>query len=539
MLLTKEVDIKINKVNIDFYKKFGYDVKLKDIIKIPTEHLSDGSHQKVEVKCDLCDKILTMLYQTYVIRISCYNFITCKKCSIEKQKLTNKSKYDNEYFFTTDLFKNKAKVTKIERYNDENYNNMDKNKNTFLEKYGVDCALKIEKFKDKSKETRFKKYGNENYTNPEKNKKTCLERYGVDNLNKDSNFRKKTSHTRMMNSLHILSKYGIVDINENNEYICEKGHVFKPFDTLGNRIFYQTILCPICNPINSYKKSGFEIQLYNFIKEKYNKEIVLNSRKIIYPNELDIYLPELKLAFEFNGLFWHNEMGVDKNYHLIKTEKCEEKGIQLIHIYEDDWVYKQEIVKSRILNLLGKNSNKIYGRKCIIKEINDNKILREFIEKNHLQGFVGSSIKIGLFYNDELVSLMTFGSLRKSMGTKSQENTYEMLRFCNKLNTSVMGGADKLFKYFIKTYKPLEVISYADRSWSRGDLYKKLGFTFVSKTQPNYYYIVNKIRRYRFNYRKNILIKQGYDSTKSEHEIMLGRKIYRIYDSGSLKFIHN
>jgi len=193
-------------------------------------------------------------------------------------------------------------------------------------------------------------------------------------------------------------------------------------------------------------------------------------------------------------------------------------------------------VKSRILNLLGKTKNKIYARKCIIKEVTDNELVKEFLENNHLQGFVGSRIKIGLFYNDELISLMTFGSERKSMGSKSEEGIYEMLRFCNKLNTTVIGGADKLFKYFIKNLNPKEIISYSDRSWSQGDLYKTLGFEFVGKTQPNYHYIINGIRNYRFNYRKDILVKQGYDKMKTEHEIMLERKIYRIYDSGSLKF---
>ena len=286
------------------------------------------------------------------------------------------------------------------------------------------------------------------------------------------------------------------------------------------------------NQINSYFKSSYEIQLEMFIKENYQEGTIIYND----PKEIDIYLPDLKLAFEFNGVYWHNEINKPNNYHLEKTELCEKMGIHLIHIYEDDWVYKQEIIKSRILNLIGKNINKIYARKCEIKEV-ENSLVREFLITNHLQGFVGSQVKLGLFYNDELVSLMTFGKLRKSMGTKSKENVYEMLRFCNKLNTSVIGGADRLFKYFVNTYKPIEVISYADRSWSQGDLYKKLGFASIGKTQSNYYYVVDGIREYRFNYRKDKLIREGYDTNKTEHQIMLERDIYRIYDSGCLKFL--
>jgi len=133
---------------------------------------------------------------------------------------------------------------------------------------------------------------------------------------------------------------------------------------------------------------------------------------------------------------------------------------------------------------------------------------------------------------------MTFGNRRVAMGKKSTEE-YELLRFCNKLNTNVIGGASKLFKYFINNYNPKKITTCVDRSFSQGKLYEILGFRLQSKTQPNYYYIKNKIRQHRFNFRKDILVKEGYDSTKTEHEIMLERKISRIYDSGNLKFIFN
>jgi hypothetical protein len=223
------------------------------------------------------------------------------------------------------------------------------------------------------------------------------------------------------------------------------------------------------------------------------------------------------------------------DYHLKKTEECEKQGIHLIHVFEDDWIYKQDIVKSRIMSLLCK-SEKIYARKCEIKEIKDNKLVKDFLETNHLQGYIGAKVKLGLYFEEKLVSLMTFGNLRKSMGKKSSHNTYELIRFCNELNVNIIGGASKLLKYFVKNYKPEEIISYADRSWSQGNLYKKLGFEFVCKTRPNYYYVIDGHKKYRFSFRKDILVKNGYDPKKSEHQIMNDRKIYRIYDSGHLKF---
>ena len=165
-------------------------------------------------------------------------------------------------------------------------------------------------------------------------------------------------------------------------------------------------------------------------------------------------------------MWWHNELNKDKNYHLSKTEECEKQGIQLIHIWEDDWLYKKDIVKSIILNKLNKNKI-IYARKCKIKEIK-NDLYRKFLDDNHIQGYINSKIKIGLFYDDELVSLMTFGNRRVAMGKKStNDDEYELLRFCNKLNTNIIGGASKLFKYFIDTYKPEEITTYADRSFRR------------------------------------------------------------------------
>jgi len=188
-----------------------------------------------------------------------------------------------------------------------------------------------------------------------------------------------------------------------------------------------------------------------------------------------------------------------------------------------------------LMNILGLTSNKIYGRKTQIREVTP-KDSKTFLNTNHIQGNVNSKIKLGLYYDDELVSLMTFGLLRKSLGSISKEGSYELLRFCNKLDTTVIGGADKLLKYFINTYTPIEIISYADRRWSQGNLYKKLGFDFVHDSSPNYFYVINNKREYRFKYRKDVLVKEGFDPSKSERQIMKERGFNRIYDCGNKKY---
>jgi len=422
-----------------------------------------------------------------------------------------------------------------------------KEKNS-LEKFGTKAPAMNVEIKNKMIKTNIEKYGhncpiqNDNIKN--KSKETLLKNYGVDNPNKSPDIIlkrvKSYSDNLKKKYLRIYENIGLKDIDYEKKkmyFTCDKGHDFEiDLDLFHNRKRTQTFLCTICNPID-FHISGQEILLQDFIKSNYNNEISFNNRETLKPYEIDVYIPELKLAFEFNGLFYHCEKNVENNYHVKKTELAESKGIKMIQIYEDDWLHKQEIVKSRILNLLGK-SDKIYARNCDLKEISDNFIVRDFLDKNHIQGFIGSKIKIGLFYKNELVSLMTFGNLRKSMGSNNKIGTYEMLRLCTKLGINVIGGASKLFKYFIKKYDPKSIISYADRSWSNGDIYRKLGFSLIGKTQPNYYYIINKERRYRFLFRKDILIKQGFDKNKTEKEIMLERKIYRIYDSGHLKFVY-
>jgi len=252
-----------------------------------------------------------------------------------------------------------------------------------------------------------------------------------------------------------------------------------------------------------------------------------NNRKILN-NEIDIYIPDHKLAIEFDGLYWHSELFKDKNYHLNKTEKCEKQGIELIHIFEDEWLYKKEIVKNIIKSKLGLINNKINASDCEIKEINDNKLIRNFLENNHINGYIGSEFKIGLFYNNELISLMILNK------------KYEILRFCDRNDIIVIDSMSKLLKYFINYYKPNLIIMFVDRRYDSGKRYEVLGFTYKEKTRPNYWYTTcsGKIikRNHRFKYKKNILIKQGYNSNKTEHEIMLENNYLRVYDCGKTKY---
>ena len=292
--------------------------------------------------------------------------------------------------------------------------------------------------------------------------------------------------------------------------------------------------CPKCG----VKLSKAEDEIAEVINNIGIFDIIQRNRSVLKPYELDIYSPSKKIAIEYNGLVWHSEKFKEnaKIYHIDKTNECKKKGIRLIHIFEDEWLEKPQIVKSMLRNILGKTSNRLYARQCEIRDV-DTRTAMQFLDDNHIQGRCKAKYHYGLYHDGELVSLMTFGKTRQQRKyNEDYDNTWELLRFCNKLDTSVVGGASKLLKHFIGEVKPHRIMTYADKRWSVGKLYERLGFTYTHDSKPNYFYVVGQHRENRFKYRKGELVKQGFDPDKSEHEIMLERGIPRIYDCGTMAF---
>lgn len=280
--------------------------------------------------------------------------------------------------------------------------------------------------------------------------------------------------------------------------------------------------------------SASETEVKEFIKQ-YTGAIVENDKKLLSGLEVDILIPEKNLAIEFNGTHFHSDLFKDRKYHLSKTSELKAKGYSTIHIWESDWYEKREIVKSILKSKLGVTGFHIYARQTEIREVGKEQT-NLFLSENHLQGPVVDKVRVGLFYNDELVSLMTFSSLRKAVGMKAKDGSYELVRFCTKLNTTVTGGASKLLKFFIKKYNPNSIISYANRDWSNGNLYEKLGMTFKGFTPPGYFYVKSKRKYSRFQFQKHKLIEQGSDASKTEYEIMTERGYVRVWDCGNLKY---
>ena len=420
-------------------------------------------------------------------------------------------------------------------------------KKTFNKKYGIDYYPQHESFAQKVKDTKFLHYGDENFTNPEKGiqtrikkygdnnnyKKyiqTCLDKYGVRNYALSNKYR-KTVNDKYANT------YPDLDFKEINKFDvklhcenCNQEFVINK-QLLYERSKVNHVICINCNKIGHSSISSLETQINDYIKSLGVETI--QAYRVKGNKEIDIFLPEFNIGIEMNGLYWHNELFAKNDKHINKTNFFKELGIDIIHIFEDEWNYKKEIVKSILSNRHNMNINKRYARKCKIVELT-NKDVKTFYNENHIQGAVSSKINIGLMYDDILVSVMSFAKGRIIMSGNQDE--WELTRFCNKTFTNIVGGASRLFKFFLEKYKPIKIISYSDIRYFDGSLYEKLGFKEKSKSKPNYSYVINDKRHYRFNFRKSILVKQGFDPNKTEKEIMFERKMYRIYDCGNIRW---
>ena len=293
--------------------------------------------------------------------------------------------------------------------------------------------------------------------------------------------------------------------------------------------------CTILNPVDDIKIKNTSIEIFiKQILDKYNINYETNVRNIIPPKEVDIYIPEKNIAIECNGVFWHSDQNKPQKYHYDKYRLCLDNKIQLISIWEDQIVNNPEKIESIMLSKLGIYDKRIYARNCIIKEVSS-KECNEFLDKYHLQGKTNSSIRLGLYYNDELISVITFGKGRKCLNSKTN---YELYRYCCKNNIQIIGGASKLFKYFLKIYNPEYIESFSSNDISNGNLYKQLGFEKVSDS-IGYWYVDKEMNRYhRYKFTKYSLVREGYDKDKTEFEIMDERGFYRIYDSGQTKWVY-
>lgn len=463
-----------------------------------------------------------------------------------------------------------AKEATLEKYGVDNIFKLPEGqemaKQGMLEKYGVKHNMHVLEIKEKICQTNLERYGSEsplgNEDVKEKVRLEVLRKYGVEHISQIPDLWKKGLQTRREKypTLSIFSKgdlhhpetYNVSYWMENFKdprsgridlHACAKYHNVK------------------ANAIrNQFKKAGItgifkgshtsELEVTQFI-EGLGFDVNTSDRSLISPSEIDCYIPEVGIAVEFDGLMYHSQGNlaegkffrcVPPNYHLEKTKRCAEKGVQLLHIFENEWLNKntRHIWKSLIKSKLGL-AERIFARNTVIKEVSD-AAGKVFCEKNHLQGHATASVRYGLYHKEELVALMTFSKPRFN-----KKADWELLRFCCKKDITVVGGASKLLKHFRKNHEG-SIVSYANLRWSNGNLYEQLGFTLIGQSEPNYFYFkvtngrvktedLKLLNRMQFQKHKLSEKLENFDPEKSEKENMYANGYNSIYDCGNLVYV--
>lgn len=435
---------------------------------------------------------------------------------------------------------------------------------TNISRHGVDNVSKIESVKAAKAESTRANLGVDNPFQSEevkaKIRRTNLENLGVDHPMKSPAVRAKAVATNMLrygaanpmqseivrDRIRVGIDAGSIRTTINSDPLfvsylgagqytlrCDGGlghdydidtHLYHARKGLGNG------LCTVCNPVGT-TPSVKEVELRDFVTSVYPGEVVHGYRD---GYELDIYLPGIGVGLEYNGLYWHSERFKDRGYHLAKTEHFRDRGIRVYHVWEDDWIHRNAIVRSQVANWLGATVDRLMAREGDVRVVRDRSLVRSFLDSSHIQGYVRSSLAIGLFIGGELASLMTFDHSEGRLSMPSDE--WNLSRFCNRPGTVVAGAASRLLAHFERQNSPRRVITFADREWSVGGLYDRLGFRQVHVTGPNYKYVVGGRRVNKQRFTKERLVREGHDPSLSESEITRSMGLTRIWDCGQIKY---
>ena len=461
--------------------------------------------------------------------------------TIEKRKKTNLQKFGVEYPSQSPQVQQKLKNTLSLHTQEQRDARNILSKKTFIEKYGVTHHMKLVEQREKVAATNLERYQsvtpmqNSDIVNKMKitlSSKTELE------IEKSNEKRRLTISSRygVNTASQIAVPLEILEILQNKDKFIAaiagrtRQEATQFLGIADHTLYLYAKEYEVSDLFVRPLTSQLEIQITDFVKSL-GVTVRTNDRTIISPLELDIFIPELSIAIECCGLYWHSENSANRtrNYHSNKFKKCQEQNIKLITIFDDEWINDQDKVKQRLIHILQTQTNRIYARQCTIHECSTVEAV-EFVNKHHLQKYVPSKIKYSLRYNDEIVAVMTFGLARYN-----RKYQYEILRFCT--SKHVVGAASKLFKHFVKQFNPTSVVSYSDNRWGSGSVYTKMGFMYDSCT-IGYYYTDYKHRYDRSQFQKHKLVLEGADSTMSEWQIMQSRGYDRVWDCGQTLWVY-
>ena len=283
--------------------------------------------------------------------------------------------------------------------------------------------------------------------------------------------------------------------------------------------------CPKCTHIMSRAQQDLLKYVFG------HRPDTISNKKLLDNTEVDIFIPSLNLAFEYNGIYWHGERYKNSSYHLKKTLQAESEGIRLIHIWEDEWILQRSKVENLVDNLLKICTVNYNARQGIVQKISW-AVCSKFLIDNHLQGECApTSMCYGLFIEEVLLSVMCFTT------STVPECSVELIRFCSKGN--VRGGFSKILTYFIKNNSFTSIVSFSDKRWSQGNIYKVHNFSKGIPTPPTYFWCkgINRFhkRGFQHKYLENKL--EVYDPNLSESENCRANGYFKLWDCGKDKWI--
>jgi len=458
----------------------------------------------------------------------------------KKRKQTNLEKYGVESVATLDSSKEKSKQTALEKYGVEYYLQSEekkkKSKKTCIERYGTEYACQNNDIKERAKQTNLEKYGFENASQSDiikqKKRNTFINNININKRNAKNRYWNTFVEKLKLKKIKILfDKEYYLNNDKEFEFECLRCHKKITTDTS----LVQRITCDCLKYRSKYEDHILDwiTSIKSDINIEKNKRF--GSDSII--READLYFPEYNFGIDFHGLYWHSDLMVDKNYHKEKFEHFKKLNISIIQIFENEWINKPEIVKSIIVSKLNINQTKVYARKTIIKEIN-NKEYQLFLEQNHIQGYVQAKVKLGMFLDSKLISVIGIGKSRFKI------NETEIIRYCSLLNYQITGGLAKFLAHIKNNYKFENIISYIDLRYFDGSSYLNNGFVLESISNPNYYYftknyfyknefiLYNRIQFQKHKLKDKLEI---FDEKLSEYENMLANNYLRIFDAGNYK----
>ena len=464
------------------------------------------------------------------------------KTTMDKRRNTSLAKYGTE--FATQAESVKAKIRAANR-----------------EKYGTDCILSLPEFQEKVRATNLKRYGVEYPTMSQeirdRRAANNLRKYGAESPMQLESVKQQARETTIERfgafpapqSLQNCLDYSAEKLEMAYESLKTK---FPDYELLTTRDAYEHRLghlkwkCRLCGrTFDTYKRTSLfprckcqhrdqeEVGFYSFVKG-IAPDAVFNTRKTLPSGrEIDVYVPSRKIGFEFDGLYWHSELRVPNAYHLEKTREAESIGIRLVHVFSDEWEKKQDIVKSFIRSLLSPHTheNNIYARKCECREIGKEEA-HAFLDRTHIQGADNAKTYIGLFHEKTLCAVGSFQPETR------EGSSYTLSRYSTDGGT-VCGGLGKILAFFIRTYHPSKIKTYADRRISQGALYEATGFKNTGVLKPRYWYTKDfKTRIHRFNFRKDAMRKAGFNCPDgmTESQIAELNGFTRIYDCGYIRY---